>query len=1445
MVRILAHRDQKLLWLVLGLLLIIIPSPVCGGFVGPIGLSGYFHQASAWGCVGMPVGGAPGIVTIVADQRTSGNLIVTANNFTANPDGTIWVIPLPYPLAESGSSHAVNFQYSGLQAVLLDDIIYVFTQNSATLLDLNSGTITGGVTSGTMNWATAKSVQYTSLGGGMSMFKALSSSDGVYLISQQKKAGASVLDISQISREQLEAPSGTIVPTRVCQIENTSGFLIPESQIYSAIITTYPGTNDTIIVGTSDSGGQVYSWYINPTNTSERGQTLLFSTSDLKTYFNSHLSTIALFQGSSAGDPAGINDLVVIAFKQDNTYYTPVTSGSTFCADLTKIGTPGYTWRNENIDYPDVLAQFYATPGLCTMYTTLPISNSNGNLRTNLFFYNMEQETDPFGSPFSSPAGGAQESNILVPDPVPSNAFDTTQSYDSFGNLYLPVGFIDGVPPIALNGHELDPGNVDSKVILIQTDTQETESSGSTESSVSAGFQGESEDGMSGVGVSYEQTIKQTTTASTEFSSSMIDTFPLDAEGGNDYAYMVSMAPQFVTQRFYVYDFNGNPPASGVAKTVYITYPAAGTPYKNYIQGYDITNPPKTGWLAGALQSPLYNNFNYWNWATMTGGWHNRDWSQSPQVGKLFTVYKFNENLEFNNGASQTTTYTMTDSLSHTYDVEHKISTDARILGFGGSNDMTYDQESGITNSIQKGLEFYWSMAMPDNGGSGYQTVVIEPQIITPIEGAGAVPWAPGTYAPYQPWLITYNLLSADMTSGTPPSERNQRLATEVDPRLSGTITMTPVSPKKGEMVEFKADPAPGYVFSHWKAWGVGLDDLSSSTTSGRITNDISTIRAYFEQSGSDQITTADFRIPPEPAGGTMTIKGKIPDGLTWAVAMGVKYPLDVTAGSVDFLFGPTVGERTVLSPQEILFTTKNKKNETSQLILNFNTKTWTFSSPQTQNLGGSVLGTHTVRLGISGKDFTGVEDLPLAGTEVLSWTGGNPVITNDVFSFDKNTIISGNFTYEGVDQGKSTFQIRRARLTNGTVDPTVPVTLTVNQVKVQFDNATKSDNSMYTYTKSQGDLFTSLLLDSKSKTWQVDMSGKRLTHITWPEDVPIGLQIGPGAARATINPEITANLHLQRKEPIQVDFTAIPKTGTPPLTVQFSDLSSGHPTTWNWSFGDGSSVNATRQNPVHTYTGAGTYTVSLTATNSGGSNLFTRTNYITATSPTTSPTVGVFRNGTVFIAGSNTNGGLPVNAFNFGQAGDIPTAGDWNTDGKAEVGIFRTGNFFLASSNTPGGGTVNAFNFGQAGDIPVAGKWSGSGAATVGIFRSGKFYLASSNTPGGGTVNAFNFGQAGDIPIAGDWNGDGTTTVGIFRNGMYALASHNFIGGGLPTYFTFGQAGDIPVTGDWNTDGKTEVGVFRNGAVYLASSNTPGGGTVTAFTYGMAGDVPIAGKWI
>ncbi|MDD4454666.1 MAG: PKD domain-containing protein, partial [Candidatus Methanomethylophilaceae archaeon] len=74
--------------------------------------------------------------------------------------------------------------------------------------------------------------------------------------------------------------------------------------------------------------------------------------------------------------------------------------------------------------------------------------------------------------------------------------------------------------------------------------------------------------------------------------------------------------------------------------------------------------------------------------------------------------------------------------------------------------------------------------------------------------------------------------------------------------------------------------------------------------------------------------------------------------------------------------------------------------------------------------------------------------------------------------------------------------------------------------------------------------------------------------------------------------------------------FTATPTTGEAPLAVQFTDTSSGTPTSWLWEFGDG--VNSTEQNPAHTYADAGSYTVNLTATNGDGSNTLSRAGYIT-----------------------------------------------------------------------------------------------------------------------------------------------------------------------------------------------------------------------------------------
>lgn len=60
------------------------------------------------------------------------------------------------------------------------------------------------------------------------------------------------------------------------------------------------------------------------------------------------------------------------------------------------------------------------------------------------------------------------------------------------------------------------------------------------------------------------------------------------------------------------------------------------------------------------------------------------------------------------------------------------------------------------------------------------------------------------------------------------------------------------------------------------------------------------------------------------------------------------------------------------------------------------------------------------------------------------------------------------------------------------------------------------------------------MIFDTSSKTWQVDLSGKRLSHTTWPENFSIALQIGTKGARAIVNPNIEANLYLPKKVTIQ-----------------------------------------------------------------------------------------------------------------------------------------------------------------------------------------------------------------------------------------------------------------------------------------------------------------------
>lgn len=83
----------------------------------------------------------------------------------------------------------------------------------------------------------------------------------------------------------------------------------------------------------------------------------------------------------------------------------------------------------------------------------------------------------------------------------------------------------------------------------------------------------------------------------------------------------------------------------------------------------------------------------------------------------------------------------------------------------------------------------------------------------------------------------------------------------------------------------------------------------------------------------------------------------------------------------------------------------------------------------------------------------------------------------------------------------------------------------------------------------------------------------------------------------------------------VLANFSASPTSGSSPLAVDFTDASipgpSGPIVSWHWNLGDGNT--STQQNPSHTYTTSGSFTVELTVTGTGsdGTDTFRRTSYV------------------------------------------------------------------------------------------------------------------------------------------------------------------------------------------------------------------------------------------
>jgi hypothetical protein len=197
----------------------------------------------------------------------------------------------------------------------------------------------------------------------------------------------------------------------------------------------------------------------------------------------------------------------------------------------------------------------------------------------------------------------------------------------------------------------------------------------------------------------------------------------------------------------------------------------------------------------------------------------------------------------------------------------------------------------------------------------------------------------------------------------------------------------------------------------------------------------------------------------------------------------------------------------------------------------------------------------------------------------------------------------------------------------------------------------------------------------------------------------------------------------------VTANFSGSPTSGTAPLAVNFTDLSSGSPTSWSWNFGDGGT--SIVKNPSHTYAAAGSYTVSLTATNACGSDNETKTGYITVSGGGGFVTI-TFDNFETGL-GSYSDGGADMSRYTGGTfayqgvaAADVQdnsgTASSFSTTTARNVSSYQTQeiNFFFRAQSMETGENffVEYFN-GTAWQI-VANYVAGTS------FNNGSFYTAT-----------------------------------------------------------------------------------------------------------------------
>jgi PKD repeat protein len=363
---------------------------------------------------------------------------------------------------------------------------------------------------------------------------------------------------------------------------------------------------------------------------------------------------------------------------------------------------------------------------------------------------------------------------------------------------------------------------------------------------------------------------------------------------------------------------------------------------------------------------------------------------------------------------------------------------------------------------------------------------------------------------------------------------------------------------------------------------------------------------------------------------------------------------------------------------------------------------------------------------------------------------------------------------------------------------------------------------------------------------------------------------------------------------PVAAFTNATPRIGSAPLTITFTDQSTGNPTSWEWEYRSGSGswteFGSGTRNPSRTFS-AGTYDIRLTVTNAGGSDNELKSGFITASPPTALPVAGFYAN--------STSGIVPLAVkFNDQSTGTGITAWRWdfnndriidstlqnpsfvytspgtytvnltvtNSDGSdselktnyisvnsvpvvqtpnlTQIGIFRPSTGYWYFDFNLDSIVNKSIRFGGSTDQITVGDFNGDGKDGIAIFRPSTGYWYFDNNLDGTVDKSFRYGGNSDNIIVGKWQGSLQDGIAIFRPSTgYWYFDYN-LDGTVDKSFRYGGITDRIIKGDWQGTGNDGIAIFRPSTGYWYFDYNLDGTVDKSFRYGGNSDNIIVGKW-